>query len=297
MSEPKLLEPGVYEGLSFADYCAIDAVNNSRLGQMAKSPRHYLSPFREPTRTLLVGNLIHTGRLEPTALAERYAVAPDWHKDEANVTGKGEPSESKNTKYVQAKAAEFADANREREIVTRDEYASMMSVVEAIDRDPLARRLFNDIGPVEVTIVWDDPETGIRCKGRIDKVGVGYHADLKSTLDVLDFPRSIGKYHYHRQAAFYRYGWSVLNGGELPDCYLVAAEKGDPFCVQAAPLSEASLDQGDRIWRWLLNRVAECHKSGEWPGPEAPDMWEAPTWAIPDGLPRYVETETELVAV
>lgn len=289
-------EPGIYEDVPFAEYAAWEAVNNSRLGQMAKSPKHYTTPIKFSTDALRFGNLCHCGRLEPIALAERYAVAHDWHLDAGNVTAAGKATDSKATRYYKERAEDFANANAGKEIVSKAEYRQMMAMVKSIDADPVARRLFAGVGPVEVSIVWDDPETGLRCKGRFDKLGPGYAADLKTTIDLATFPKSIANYSYHRQQAFYRMGWAVLNGGELLETWLVAAEKSEPFCVQAAPLSELALAQGDAEWRKLLGRVAECHEAGSWPGPESPIEWTMPAWAVVEGS-RYVETETEIIAV
>ena len=281
MPDTLQLEPGVYEGMPFDEYCAIEAVNNSRLKGMEESPRHYIEPFRISAPSLAFGNLAHCGRLEPNALAERYAVASDWHLDEANTNDKGQSSTSKATRYYKDKLAEFAAANIGKEIVSADDYRRMQKLVESIDADPESRRLFEEIGPTEVTIVWDDPETGIRCKGRIDKVGIGRTGDLKTTGKPLsDFTRSIKRYAYHRQQAFYRFGWAVLNGGELLEPWICAVESESPHCVQSAPMDEMAIYQGDVEWRRLLNRVAECHESGCWPGPSAPESWELPSWAV-----------------
>jgi hypothetical protein len=263
---------------------------------MEKSPRHYVTPIVFSSDAMRFGNLCHCGRLEPVALAERYAVASEWHKDPGNVTAAGKATDSKATRYYRERLEDFANANAGKEIVSPAEYRQMMALVKSIDKDPVARRLFSEVGPVEVSLVWDDPDTGIRCKGRFDKVGPGYAADLKTTIDLATFPKSIANYAYHRQQAYYRHGWAVLNGGELLDCWLVAAEKSPPHCVNAAPLAELALAQGDADWRRLLRRVAECHELGVWPGPESPAEWNLPAWAITDGS-RYVETETELIAV
>lgn len=276
------MNEGIYVGLSFAEYAAIKAVNHSRLGLMSLSPKHYQDPKPWLGRAGVVGNLIHTGATEATTLAERYAVADPWHLDQENTDKSGNPSKSKSTNYYRAKAAEFEKVNEGREIVSRDEYDTMRGVVKSIEADPLANKLINGPGKSEVTIVWEDPETGILCKGRIDRLGDDYIADIKSTVKLFEFERVIATHHYHRQQAFYRYGWSVLNGGELLDCYIVAVEKDPPFAVRSAPLSDAALDQGDREWRRLLNRVAECHESGCWPGPESPESWELPAWAVQD---------------
>jgi exodeoxyribonuclease VIII len=273
---------GVYENLSFSDYCAIDAVNNTRLGRMAKSPRHYQTPLHISTPSLVFGNLAHTGRLEPTSLAERYAVAADWHLDPGNVTATGRTTDSKATRYYKERLADFTSANAGREIVTREAYERMKAVVASIDADRTARELFAEPGPCELTLVWDDPETGLLCKGRIDKVAAesGRMADLKTSRDIDKFAKSMHAYAYHRQQAFYREGWAVLCGGELLEPWIVAVETELPHTVLAAPLGETTLAQGEREFRDLLRRVADCHEAGAWPAMRAPDAWELPEWAI-----------------
>ncbi|QDV78039.1 PD-(D/E)XK nuclease-like domain-containing protein [Botrimarina mediterranea] len=283
MSEVTCPEPGVYEDVPFDQYVQWPAVSSSRLGQMAKSPKHYLTPFRESTPSMRLGSLVHCGRLEPLCIAERYAVLKDWHLDPENVTKSGEKSENKGTVYYRQKLAEFNEANSGKELVDRDQYRIMAGICKSIDDDLVARELFNEAGPVEVSFVWDDDETGLRCKGRIDKLGPksSRMTDLKTCADLAQFQRSIANYGYHRQAAFYRHGWSVLTG-ELLTPWLCAVESSAPFCVHAAPLSESSVASGEYEFRRQLNRVAECHANGEWPGPDGPDVWEIPEWAMPD---------------
>lgn len=283
MSKPSCPDPGVYEKVSFADYAAWDAVNNSRLGAMAVSPRHYLHPRQKDSSGFALGSLSHTAWLESTTLAERYAVLPRWEEDEQNVTSGGVRSDSKSTNYYKQKLAAFDEANRDVEIVSRDQYAAMRAIVESLEADAKTRDLIHEKGATELSIVWEDPDTGLRCKGRIDKVcpASGRMADLKTTGNLPRFSRSIADYGYHRQQAFYRYGWAVLNGGELLTPWIAAVESSAPYAVMTAPLSSEAIEVGESEFRRLLDRVAECHESGSWPGPEAPEEWELPEWARP----------------
>lgn len=272
---------GVYLDVPFEDYTKWDAVSNSRLSRMAVSPRHYVTPVKYSSPALAFGSLTHTGRLEPLALAERYAVQSDWHLDDANENAKGVKTDSKATSYYKNKLREFTKVNAGKEVVSRDDFNRMAAIVRSIDADQTARSLFNEPGPVEVSMVWDDPETGLRCKGRIDKVcsESSRMADLKTTADLRKFPKSIANFGYHRQAAFYQRGWAVLNGGELLEPWLVPVESTPPHCVQSAPVSAVAIAIGEEELNDLLHKVAECHERGEWPGPDGPDSWELPEWA------------------
>lgn len=276
-------EPGIYENLPAEEYFAWDAVSNSRLSLLAKSPRHYKHCAKPiESSALKLGTLTHTGRLEPLAIAQRYAVMPDYYLDAENVTSSGAPSDSKSTKYYKQKAAEFLAANDGKQIVDATTYQQMVDIVTALHGDKDACECFNGAGPVEVSIVWDDPETGIRCKARIDKINRTHQrmVDLKTTGNLFKFNRSIADYGYARQMAHYQAGWAVLNGGELLQPWLVPVESVEPYCVMAAPVGEASLESGYCERDRLMQTLAECLESGSWPGPESPETWELPAWAL-----------------
>jgi len=279
------MSPGVYEDLSFADYLAIDAVNNGSLSELKQSPRHYRERAGlEKTKPLLLGSLIHTGRLEPLALADRYAVLPDYQNDEQNVTAAGERSTSKTTKYYRAKAAAFREANSRREIVLADWYAEMVAIVMSLERSSLAQRVLT-CQRYELTLVWEDAPSGLLCKARLDAVAPGAHfADLKSTARLDKFSRAIADYGYHRQMAHYQEGWRVLTGETLPP-WLVVVESAPPYCVQAAPMDEETVAAGFHERADLLGELAGCLARDEWPGPPSPKAWRLPEWAMQKNEP------------
>lgn len=273
---------GIYDNISFADYLSIDAISNTSLGLMEKSPRHYHERVElEQCKPLVIGSLVHCGRLEPLALAERYAVTPDYQFDDDNKTTNGDQSRSSTTKYVKDRIAEFASANRGKEIVPRDWYQEMVAIVTSLHGDPLASEILNAPGRVELTLVWEDDITGMLCKARIDKEAakLGRFADLKTCADLEAFERSIARYGYHRQAAHYQDGWATLTG-EILEPWIVAVEKAKPHCVKSAPLHEEALERGTERRSDAMRKIAACHESGCWPGPPAPSSWKVPEWEL-----------------
>jgi hypothetical protein len=273
---------GIYDNISFGDYLAIDAISNTSLGLVERSPRHYHERVElEQCKPLVIGSLVHCGRLEALALAERYAVCPEYQFDDENLTTNGEQSRSATTKYVKTRIEEFAAANRDKTIVPRDWFQEMVAIVTSLNCDRLANEILNTPGRVELTLVWEDDSTGLLCKARIDKeaAGIGKFADLKTCADLSAFERSIARYGYHRQAAHYQDGWATLTG-EILEPWIVAVEKAKPYCVKSAPLHEETLERGYERRREALRTIADCHESGSWPGPPSPTSWKVPEWEL-----------------
>ena len=273
------MEPGIYEDLSFEEYLQIDAINNTSMAAALISAKHYheRKPL-EQSKPLQVGGLVHCGKLEPLALAQRYAVMPDYHLDELNETDKGKPSQSKNTKFCRDMSGQFRQSNADKEIVPREWYDEMIQIVTAVSKCPEAIVL--NAKHIELTLVWLDERSRLMQKARLDAIEPGSHiADLKTTQDILKFQVSIGRYGYHRQAAHYQEGWKVLTGEQLP-VWFVPVEKTEPFIVQAAPMDEEALIEGRRQRRTALATIAECRESNVWPGPPSPDKWRLPAWAV-----------------
>ncbi len=193
----------------------------------------------------------------------------------------GKPYDNpKATKAYKRRVAEFQERNADKIIVPQADFDEMVGVVAALDRDTVAHQWFTAPGPVELSIVWDDPATGLRCKGRLDKWarGLGIVADLKTCRDCLRFPAQIAERHYYRQGAMYLDGLEVLTG-EINRFGLVAVESVAPYGVMAAPLREADIAQGRAEYRRSLRQIAEARSLGVWPGYVSPTEWALPAWA------------------
>lgn len=277
--------PGIYPDLAFSTYLRINAISNTALGLMEQSPLHYHEAVAlETKKFLVVGELVHAGRLEPESFAERYVVQPEFHLDPRNVKSDGTPSDSKATTFCKEKVKEFTAANFGKKVVPKEWYDEARAIVAALHADRRANSILNAAGPVELTIIFEDPETGLLCKARIDKaaVAVGCLGDLKTTEDLGKFAKNLAYFGYHRQAAHYQTAWSVACGDVL-DFWIIAVEKKRPRCVAAAPLHEESLECGHARRRAAMRRIAECLDSDQWPGPPVPDSWRVPQWELEAG--------------
>lgn len=277
-------EPGIYEGVDFATYDQWDAVSNSHLSLLAKSPRHFREGnWSEPSDCLRIGELQHCGVFEPGAITDRYSVMPAFERDPENCTADGTPSESKGTKYYRMKKAQFEAEHEGREIVPRDWLDQALNLAIEIAANEDAHRILNDQGPVEVSIVWDEliGSENVRCKARIDKVArsLGILADLKKCREVSGFVKDIAYRKYHRQLAHYQAGWESLTDESLVP-WFIYHESTTPIVVLAAPLGDVSIIQGNNERYELLSRLVECRQLDEWPGPRNPKELEIPAWSI-----------------
>jgi hypothetical protein len=270
---------GIHCGLSFEEYRKINAVNNSSLGSLSRSPRHYkLAQDSEPGKSLQIGSLVHCGALEPQALAERYAVVPAFHLDPDNVTAQGKATTSQNTTYCKQRTRDFLHENKGKDAVPAEWYAEAMAMIEALAADQVASELLST-ERTELTLVWHDEPTGLRCKARLDAVTDIAIVDLKTTRELESFHLSFYSYKYHRQMAHYQSGWAHLTGEILP-AWVVAIESAPPYCVQAAPVSDDAIALGLHQRDRLLQLLQVCIETDHWPGPESPTAWDVPSWAI-----------------
>jgi hypothetical protein len=267
--------PGIYEDIPFAVYLGWPYISNSSLTPAERSMQHYrIGKPVEETQAMRLGSLIHCGKLEPLEIVNRYVVMPDF---QVRKPDGGEYLNPKASAAYKAEVAEFKRQNASKEIVLQAEYDRLIGAVTALNRNARAREYLEGDGPTEVSFVWDDPATGLRCKGRCDKLNMVSRviADLKTTENAADFAWLIKKRRYHRQGAMYQDALQVLTGCRF-DFAIVAAESVDPFLVRSAKVSDAALAQGRASYQILLKQIAACHASGEWPGYDEPDFWELP---------------------
>lgn len=277
--------PGIHENVPFDVYRSWDAVNNSLLTQLRRSPAHAKASIDgllpdEQSPSLRLGSLIHTGVLEPGELESRYAVMPQFELDPQNRTKDGRQTTSKATGYYKDCVDEWLASTGAagRQIVSQDEFDTMRGVIRSIAAHSGASELLATPGLAECAIVWDD-EAGVRCKSRLDKLAIGARrivVDLKTTRDAATFERSVWAYGYHRQGAFY------LRGSGAENFVIVAVETSPPYGVRVAPMSQRALDAGRKEIDELLATFAACQRSGEWPGYDDPLSWDLPDWAAPE---------------
>lgn len=112
-------------------------------------------------------------------------------------------------------------------------------------------------GLTELVTVWDDAQTGLPCKGRLDLIAppIGIIADLKTTSakNQLDFERQCVHWEYDRQGAFYLDG--CRSAGILVNTFIligVQKQKPNQTFVFESSLTSPFIEQGRKRYRALL---------------------------------------------
>ena len=292
--------PGIYRDVEFSEYLAWRCMSQSKLKRGRESMAHYKAAIESssaPSDSMRLGRLFHAGALEPLTVPMLYCVMPSFELDEGNRTASGSvPKNPKATKYYREHVDLFVEMNRYKEVVTRDEYARLLGVVEAISRDAAARKYMQRGAESEVSFVWEDQSTGVLCKGRADclDIGRGLCVDLKKHDSGRDFSNAIYRYGYHIQAAWYLDGLAALTGRDKWEYCIIAHTSEPPYICQAAPLDAAAVQVGRREYRTLLKQIQESESSGIWPGPVGPDCWKLPEWVPSASIVKHHGEEMEI---
>ena len=257
----KALVLGIHSNVSFTDYQAIDAVNNSTLKDWAYTAAEAreagLHP-RQPSAAFRTGDACHVAVLEPKRFQREFARAPKF--DLRTIKGK-------------AAKAQWEESHPDLVSLSREEYDMACGMRDSVWSHPLASELLKGQGQNEVTVIWIDPETGLLCKARLDRLtpwrGWSVVIDLKTCkqheASVELFPKVIGQFHYQQQAAFYGDGLNVLAPYDRRFVFL-AVEKVPPYLVACHELDDSDIIEGRARYRAALTKLAEAKRTGEYPG-------------------------------
>ncbi len=165
-----------------------------------------------------------------------------------------------------------------------EDAATVEGIGASIARHSVAGPLIAACTDFELSIVWDDPLTGVRCKARLDAfapdLAGGSIPDIKSTEggDFLDFERAILKWGYHRKAWFYLRGAKEV-GLAARHFPIIAVEKEPPYAVAVYRVSDGVVTYLEDQMTALLELYAACEARQEWPAyPERVREISIPDW-------------------
>jgi hypothetical protein len=286
------MEPGIYEDVDFEDYVKIDAINHSELKAFSQtSPAHYKynkdNKITNETKAKSEGRIYHDAVLEPEKFAKKYVHTPNKWEDyklilPADEIKKLEKDRNRmfdgRTKANKIIMTAFNGKIEERlkkedhlEVIDYLVYWKAEKIRESIKQNKACRKLLKN-ARFELTIVWIDPETGLKCKGRIDidSEMKGFFADLKKTKDAhpFRFARDFRKHNYNSQMAFYADGLEVLGHQKLKAVMIIAVEDYEPFYVQPyyVPMSSSWITEGRRWYRQQMESLHYCKSTDHWHG-------------------------------
>ncbi|MBW2645067.1 MAG: PD-(D/E)XK nuclease-like domain-containing protein, partial [Deltaproteobacteria bacterium] len=121
------------------------------------------------TAIFAFGRAFHVYVLEPDTFEKAVAISPEINR---------------RTNQGKEDYRMFVEQNKDKTVITADEFNTIKGMKEKILLHPLASKLIEG-GLSEQTVIWTDEETGLPCKARPDKIPTvdGVVVDLKKTRD------------------------------------------------------------------------------------------------------------------
>ena len=259
------------------EYNEAEGIRRSDLWKMEDSPekfKWFLDHPVEQTPAMAFGSACHKMILEPDTFGDEYATAPQVDR---------------RTKEGKAMWEAFCNDNAGKTILSPDDIATMEEMETALIHCPLAKKLLWGKGESEVPYFWTDPETGEKCKIKLDRL-VKYNrrlyvVDYKTCLcaETFRFNSEVFRLGYHFQAGMYCEGVKAAKKlRKLPGFLFVAQEKKPPYSVNVIEVSEEVMNVGVSKFHQLLEKYHNCKALDVYPGyvQDIPNDTFVPTWMI-----------------
>jgi hypothetical protein len=273
-----ITRPGWYSGIPIERYhspgmCDGPAVSSSNLRTLwSKSEAHMYAEWceapnyqpREATRAMILGAAAHHLFLGEDGFNMKFIAQPENYRDSKTAELK---KWNGNANVCKDWIADAEDAGRV--IVKPDEFKAIKGMAASLTSQPLVQDGLLS-GLVECSGFVKDKATGLWLKVRPDVIPISGpdFVDLKTTADVTSHAlqytmRSFG---YHQQGALI---WEVCEALGLPfaSFNLMFVETSAPFCARRVELTDKDLEDGRRINRVALKRIAKAMTLKHWPGP------------------------------
>jgi len=270
------MKVGIHLDVPEADYHKLEYASSSTLGKIIRSPAHLIASREQDdsgrSDAFKLGSAAHSIILEPES----------W----LGTWGKGVEGDRR-TKAVKEQWKKLHKKYGENQVLTAKQYDACVAMRDAIENHSTAKALLWSDGESEVTLIWDDPATGVRCKARIDRLPAKSSwgiVDLKTTKDAgrKAFGKSLWAYGYYRQAAHYLNGLRIL-GEPRRHFTFCCVEKEKPNGVAVYRIDEGSVDAGEMQVARLLQTYKVCEETGFWPAyPDEIQDISIPPWAFPE---------------
>ena len=280
-----MIKPGFYPDMTREEYDAlgtVDILNYStiKVGRAPKGTMYDLHAQmhrkqHKPTAAMILGTATHRRCYEPHRFQEMYCEEPPVPE-----------GTTRNRKaYKDAKAELEADGNL---VLTSDDMFAVEGMWRSLKSEPTAAHLLERDSHYEATIIWNDVETGVLLKARVDELCLAEAeaSDLKTASKEHDiaFKYAIGDYAYDIQAAM------TIDGLHELDMYVrrwvwPVVRKTWPFTPNVIVAPAATIAAAREDYRAILRQVVECRKTGVWPahgGRHVPDWEDSSIDYVPD---------------
>jgi len=286
--------PGIHE-MSMEAYLAHPAISRGVLLETLISPARGKKAMDFPSKTtdpMRLGTATHMGVYEPEKIPLRYSIWKETYKDEK--TGKDKKQVRRGEKWeAHLKSAKIGGKDPN---LTESMYAHALSMGKAVREHPIAGALLiREPSRRELVIIFEDPDTGLLIKVRIDHLiedDCPTVADLKTCqkVDNRAFRMSIIDYGYDIQAWEYPEAFRSVGEHETVNFVIAAIEKDlsiphadGKTLTHAVRVIEMDVWQaGGRMRaRYALDILAQCEKNKHWPSyPLQVERIDPPDWYL-----------------
>lgn len=264
--------------MTLDEYEKIDAVNQSRLWLMRKSPYHFKNCYFKESKSKENGTLIHTAILEPHKALDTFRVVPEFCYERREKDKIVDASFAAKEGFERVKLKLQSNAHKRihtefcsdshKTYITQDQMQLVVGLSRSANSQSLAEYFAGTKESFGVSTVF-----GTNAKGIADVLGDDFITDLKTTTDAspAGFKRSVYNYGYYFQAAFY---CELFN---RRDFTFVAIETEAPYAVCVHKMSDEYLDYGYKQVERLLKIYNQCRQQDVWPS-YASSVLHLPTW-------------------
>lgn len=165
-------------------------------------------------------------------------------------------------------------------------YEQVRAMADALRAHPLASILFAPgSGRPEQSLFWADRQSGVDRRARLDwlphaTAGRMLLPDYKTslTVDEDELRRTIHRYGYHQQAAWYLDAVTALGLADVARFLFVFQLKTPPYLVRVVEPDELALRIGRDLNRQAIDLYAKCVATGQWPGFDDVTLIGLPGW-------------------
>lgn len=272
-------EPGIYPNILDHVYHAWPACSKHWLDMIGEfSPLHvwyHRQHPKPPTDAMVRGSAVHVAGLQPDRFDSLYMQGATC---EATVKSSGLRCKNDATCRkggqwlcgVHAKSVNAPAEAADKIILSPSDWILCSNVRDALYRDDAVRELMQAQGDNELSVVWDHPLFGLRCKSRFDGLRPSWGAifDLKTcqcaSKDAVE--HAITDYGYHRQAAFYLDAAKAAGLEGITEFGFIFLEINPPYAVASYRMENIWVEAGREQLKPMLEAYAKAEQSGYWGG-------------------------------
>lgn len=304
------------------EYHAAEGINKSQLDAIHVSPLNYWHKYLNPNKTqeiekpyLLFGEAVHNLILEPDLFKQKFALDFDKTKfpsaletiDDMKEELRNRGLKLSGTKQELSQRliddgcpidemlwyqeAVYKEINKSKILLPVGEYEHALCMLDRLQQHHTAGKLLDGAITERAFFVQDEYGLTRKCKTDAITSNGKVWLDVKSTNDVsvVGFGRTIAKYRYHVQAAWYMDVARLALGSDAPQLFaFIAIQKEAPYDISVQYMTEVHLELGRKVYMNDYALLRECMVTNIWPGADGGKILEAQ-------LPKWAEYENSIL--